>query len=306
MWPVYLRLLAAVACWGGTFTAGRYLAPYMGPYEAAFLRFFLASVCLVWLTVKLDGSLPRLKPKQWLPVLVLGLTGVFAYNALFFTGLKTVHAGRAAVIVATNPILTTLVAAVWFKEVLTPVKLLGVALSVAGATTVISHGDPMALISQGLSHGDLAICGCVLVWSAYSLVGKVAMEGLSPVAAVTYSSLVGTALLALPAFGQGLLGHIGGYALEAWLAVAYLGILGTVAGFTWFYMGVKALGPGRASVFINFVPIFGVLVAWAVLGEAPDATLLLGVALVCCGVYLVNRPVQKIPQKVLDRVRPRG
>jgi drug/metabolite transporter (DMT)-like permease len=287
---VYLKLLCTAMFWGGTFVAGRMVGQWLDPFSAAFVRFFIAFVCLYALARRYEGGLPRLTRGQILPVLILGASGVFAYNALFFAGLKTVVAGRAAVIVATNPIFIALLAALIFREPLTRVKGAGVLLSVTGAVLVISHGRPDLLLSQGLSVGDVAILGCVAAWVTYSLVGKAAMGMLSPLAAVTWSCLVGMCLLLPFAWAEGLWGALAAMPLAGWGCLFYLSVCGTVLGFTWYYQGVKTIGPGRASVFINFVPISAILAGWAILGEPADATLLLGGVLVPLGVYLTNRP----------------
>jgi drug/metabolite transporter (DMT)-like permease len=100
---VYFKLILTAFLWGGTFIAGKMIAHSVQPVCAAFLRFAIATLFLLMLTVRIHGRIPALGRRQILPVLLLGLTGVFAYNILFLTGLKYIHAGRAALIVATNP-----------------------------------------------------------------------------------------------------------------------------------------------------------------------------------------------------------
>ena len=101
---IYVKLMLMALCWGGTFVAGRMMAPFIGPFSGAFLRFALASLVLVGLTYRREGGLPRLEGRQWLRAFVLGLSGVFAYNVLFLAGLQTVGAARASLIIATNPV----------------------------------------------------------------------------------------------------------------------------------------------------------------------------------------------------------
>ena len=282
-------MLLTAFFWGGTFVAGRDVALHMAPFTASFLRFLIASALLWVLIKKFEGGLPRLARGQWVSVALLGLIGIFGYNALFFTGLRTVPAGRAAVIVAMNPVLIALGAALFFGERLTRRRVLGVVVSASGAIVAISHGRPWTLFSEGVSWGDAAILGCVVTWATYSLLGRYSMKSMSPHAAVTYSCLVGTALLLPAALAEGLLDRLPGFPLLAWIDVAYLGACGTVLGFTWYYEGVKTLGPGRASVFINFVPLFAILAGYVLLSEPVHPTLLFGAALVCSGAYVTNR-----------------
>jgi len=279
--------------WGGTFTAGRIVSQHLPPFSAAFLRFFIATICLVYLVRKLEGGLPRINPGQVAQVVILGMTGVFAYNVFFFTGLQTVEAGRAAVIVATNPIFIALLAALLFKESLGIFKIMGILLSVSGAILAITRGHPFHLLSEVVSMGDLAIAGCVLSWAAYSILGKYSMSRLSPQAAVTYSCIAGTLALFVPAMGEGLFTFVRTVPLVVWGCLVYLGYFGTVLGFTWYYQAVKSIGPSGASLFINFVPLFAIVIGFVFLGESVDLSLVIGALMVSCGVYLANRTRQE-------------
>jgi drug/metabolite transporter (DMT)-like permease len=128
----------------------------------------------------------------------------------------------------------------------------------------------------------------VLSWAAFSLIGKTILKGLSPLSAITYSTLAGTALLFVPAYLNGLLQNVWHYPLEAWLGVFYLGFFGTVVGFVWYYEGIRSIGPTKASLFINFVPISAVILAFIVLKEPLTKSLLTGTVLVSLGVYLTH------------------
>ncbi len=275
--------------WGGTFITGRLLAGDVQPFAAAFLRFAIASTILLLITLRTHKCLPKVERKQWLPLLILGLSGVFGYNACFFRGLELIEAGRAAVIIANNPIMIALFAAILFGEKLHFLKVIGIILSVSGAIIVITHGQPLSILQSGFGTGELYIFGCVGCWLTYSLVGRAALKNLSPLIAVTYSSLIGTLLLFPAAYITGMFSHISNYSLTSWLSLFYLGFCGTVLGFTWYYQGIKKIGPTRAGQFINFVPICAILLSAWILEEPLTASLLSGVLLVSSGVYLTNR-----------------
>jgi len=287
---MYSKLLLMSVFWGGTFIAGRHLAGKITPFPAAFLRFTIASLVLVLLTSRTEGGLPRIRRGQWGPLLLLGLSGVFAYNAFFFKGLELIEAGRAAVIVASNPVLIALLAALLLRERLSKGKVAGILLSVFGAVFVITDGRPDQALDGGVGWGDLYIFGCVVSWAVYTLIGRVAMRGMTPLAAVTWSALIGTVMLLPAALMDGLLEELPGYPPSVWLGVAYLGLFGTVLAFIWYYQGIRALGSTRAGQFINFVPASGVALSVWLLDEPLTPSLLVGLALVSGGVYLANRP----------------
>jgi len=294
---VYIKLLLTAFFWGGTFIAGRIVAQNVGPYSASFLRFAVASVCLVLFTWKMEGNFPALKKKQIIPVILLGMTGIFSYNIFFFKGLKIIGAGRAALIIANNPVFITLLASYFFKERLNIFKLAGVAISVTGAIVVISRGNPLEILSGSLGCGELYIFCCVLSWVAFSLIGKSVMSDLSPAVAITYSSIAGTAFLFIPAWFEGIAFKMLTYSISDWLCIVYLGFFGTVLGFVWYYEGIKKIGPSRASLFINFVPVSAVFLAFFILKEPVTISLLIGTILVSAGVYLTNSGLPEVGKK---------
>lgn len=286
---IYVKLILTAMFWGGTFVAGKLAAQNVGAFSIGFLRFTIASALLLLLTWRIEGRLPALKKSQIVPIILLGLIGISLYNVMFYKGLKIIEASRAALIIATCPIFITIFSAAFLKEKITALKALGIVISVCGAMVVISQGDVSRIVGEGLGRGELYILCCVLSWATYSLIGKGVMKELSPLAAVSYSSVVGTVGLLIPACFEGLLWNIAHQSGRDWLCISYLGVFGTVIGFVWYYQGVERLGPTKAGLFINFVPIFAILCAFVILREQVTLSLAIGAVLVISGVYLTNR-----------------
>jgi drug/metabolite transporter (DMT)-like permease len=71
--------------------------------------------------------------------------------------------------------------------------------------------------------------------------------------------------------------------------IFYFAFFGTTLGFIWFYDGVKKLGASRAVMYVNLVPVSGVLLGTLLLGEHPDPSLLVGGIFVFLGIYLINQ-----------------
>ena len=284
----YIKLILTAVFWGGTFIAGKIVAQDVQPFSAAFLRFAIASAFLVLITWKVEGKLPKIERSLVLPIFLLGLTGVFAYNVFFFKGLQSIDAGRAALIIALNPVMISLLSSIFFKEELTPIKIIGILLSVIGAMTVISRGNPLHLFQGHLGWGELNIFGCVLSWVSFSLIGKSVLGKISPLVSICYSSLAGTATLIIPATLEGLWTFLPAYSGITWLGLFYLGFFGTVLGFVWYYEGIKKIGPTKAGLFINVVPLSAVVLAFFLLNEPLTMSLLIGAVLVSTGIYLTN------------------
>ena len=285
---VRFKLILTAIFWGGTFIAGRIVTREMEPFTAAFLRFAIASIFLLGITWKIEGKFPGISWQSFILLTLLGLSGIAAYNFFFFSGLKTIPAGRAAVIIANNPILISILSVLIFKEKITLIRVAGILCSVSGAVIAISRGNLQDLSGQ-LGIGEFYIFMCVLSWVTYSLLGKTVMGKVSPLISVTYSSLIGTILLIIPSVREGLAEKIFLFSGESWLGVIYLGFFGTVLGFLWYYQGIKSIGPMKASIFINFVPISALFLSYFLLQEPLNITLFFGTAMVVGGVYLTNK-----------------
>ena len=289
---IYLKLTATAVIWGGTFIAGRIAVQSIGPFTAAFLRLAIASIALWFVVYRTHGCVPKLSSPQYRIVLLLGLSGIFGYNALFFGGLQTVEAGRASLIIALNPVVIAMGAALFLKESLSWRKGVGILISLLGAAWVISRGELISLIvnpNDIFGLGEVMVFGCVLSWMSYILIGKAVMHTLSPLLASAYACWMGTLLLLPAAIHEGLLEAVSTLRPEAMLSVMYLGILGSAVGFCWYYDGLKAIGSAKASAFINLVPVSAITLAAVVLGEPLTPSLAIGAMLVVLGVSITNR-----------------
>ncbi len=293
---VHLRLLGMALLWGASWPAGRVLAQAMPPLAGSAWRFSLAVVLLLaWLRWHL-GAWPQLSRRQWLGLLAAGSVGVFGYSAFFMLALKNVEASRAAVVVTTNPVFTTLLAAWWFKERFNARIGVGLALAVVGAATVLTHGAPWKVLAGDIGTGEWLLLGCVATWSSYALMGKRLMVGIDSLTATAVTATIGCLLLWLAAFifegPAAVRGAVIGLSPAAWASLVFLAVGSTVLAYAWFYRGIEVLGAGVASSYISLVPVFGVSSSVLLLGERLDASLLVGGALAIAGVVVANRARQ--------------
>ena len=290
----YIKLLAAVLAWGGTFIAAKYAVLDASVEVSALLRFSLASVMLLLMLRLQLGALPRLNSQQLFYVMLLGLCGVTLYNLFFFFGLQTVEAGRGALIITSNPLWVALGSIWFFRQRFGWVNLCGFLVCITGVAIVLSRGHPGLLFSQGIAVGELSLLACALSWAAYTLIGKKLMNSstpLQPLALVTYSCVSGSVFLLLWIIFSGHPVRIH-HSLNLWLSISYLAFLGTVAGFVWYFQGVQKIGAAQAAVFVFFVPVSAIVMGYLILSEALTLSLLTGAVLIISGVAMVNRSVR--------------
>jgi drug/metabolite transporter (DMT)-like permease len=287
-----LKLVTVAALWGGTFIAGSILSQSLPSITAAFSRFFVASILLVMVAVRMEGKLPRLNLEQILLTAFLGVTGIFLYNICFFGALATVPAGRTSLFVSLTPIVTAILAGLLFSERLGFRRWIGIVVALVGAIIVITRGDlikGITDISQSLGQGELMMLGSVFSWAAYTLISRKALETLSPIAATTYGTLWGFLFLSAGAIGE--VNEIDWMLLDwrVWTSIFYLGAFGTVLAFIWYYQGIRAVGPSRTAIFTNLVPAFGVLFSAVLLGEPILISMVVGGLIAGLGVSLVSK-----------------
>ena len=281
----HFKLVLVAFFWGGTFIATRIATQTFEPFTGAFFRFLIASAVLVPLAWRLNPGFFRITRKQLLHYTLLGATGIFAYNYFFFKGLRMVPVSHGALLVALNPVMVMLFSSWRYGEKIRGGRLAGMLLALSGVALVISRGDMLSLFS-GFEWGDAFMLGCPVTWAIYTLAGKEVLKHSSPMQASAWASLTGCAMLLVCAIPEA---HPSRVSIDVWLALSYLGLIGTVLCFVWYYQGVVKIGAVRTAVFNNLVPVFALLMSVTILKENVAAYTYAGAAMVIGGVILTNR-----------------
>jgi drug/metabolite transporter (DMT)-like permease len=155
---VYLLVSATALFWGANFVLAGPILADLPPLWAAAVRFLLAAALMLAVAgvrrEDLFGLLKRHAPVY----LLLGTVGIAAFNLLFFYALQSTSANSAALIMAINPLLTTVLAAAFLGEKASIRHLLALPVALAGVAVVISHGDMGRIASLSFSTGDPCLC----------------------------------------------------------------------------------------------------------------------------------------------------
>jgi len=287
-WLLYFKLIAVAFLWGGTFIAGRILAPEVPPHLSAIARFAIAAIMLVILVIRIESTWVWISPRQLLYTAVMGATGICTYNLFFFGALTHIEAGRTALFVSLSPVLTVVFASIIFKEKLTQLNYFGVLLALFGALVVVSRGHLSSLLDGAFGQGEAMMMGAVCCWVVYTLIIR-QIAPLSALLTTTYAILWGLFFLivtAIPQFSNWQNIHI---SMLSWLSMIYLGALGTVLAFIWYAQGIEQIGASRTVIFNNLVPCFAVLLSFLMLNEAVTWAMSIGGLFCFIGVILTNK-----------------
>ncbi|NBO48959.1 MAG: DMT family transporter [Chitinophagia bacterium] len=282
---IYIKLVLVALMWGGTFIATKMAAQTFGSFTGASFRYAVALLFLLPMAWLKDKKTFNLNRKQFFQLLVLGLTGIFGYSYFFFNGLRLVEASHGALIVALNPVLVLIMTSIRDKKRIGAIKIIGMFLSIIGLVVVISRGNIGDLLS-GFSWGDAFMLGCPICWALYTFYAGDALKTTTPLQASTWATILGFCLLTLCAPFEPFPTQINPL---VWLAIAYLGICGTVLGFVWYYEGISKIGAVKTSAFNNLIPVFAMILSILILGEHIETYAMAGSVFVIGGVFLINR-----------------
>ena len=281
---IYGKLILVALFWGGTFISTRIVAQNFGPFTGAGLRYSVALIFLIPLAFRQNRNFLKDGLKKIPLMAALGLTGIFGYNFFFFKGLKSIPASRGALLVSLNPLFVMLLSALVYKEKITKIKLLGVLVSLTGLVIVVSRGN-VASIFSSFQVGDLFMLGCPVTWAIYTIIARPALQHTTPLQATTWASITGLTFLFLFSLSEPAMPKI---TLEIGASLLYLGLIGTVVGFVWYYDGIQKIGATRTAIFTNLVPVFAIILSVLLLHEEVIWFTWVGGILVLGGVWITN------------------
>ncbi|MGA8258954.1 MAG: DMT family transporter [Arenicellales bacterium] len=282
-----LLLACAVLLWSGNFIAGRALGGSVPAVGLNFYRWSLALLILAPVALTEIRRRRRIILGAWRYLLALGLTGVAGFHILVYKALENTTATNALLVLSTAPAAIMLLSRLALGEPIGPRQWLGIGVSFAGAVVLICHGDLEALEGLGLGRGELWMLAAVPVWSSYSVLLKRRPPSLPERSTLAVSTAFGLLWMTpLVVLYPGVLDVAWTPAIAG--GVAYIGAGASVVAFLCWNRGVALVGPARAGVFINLMPVSGALLASLILGEALRPYHAAGAALVFTGILLTQ------------------
>ncbi|WP_047535828.1 DMT family transporter [Methylotenera sp. N17] len=249
----YLMATMAAIFWGANFNLAKPVVAEMGPYIAGASRYILAAAIMVLIALIRKENIPLRHLKAYL---TLGVVGVFGFNLFFFLGMETTSAINGALIMALNPLLTAILAYLILQDKPSKQQMIAFPIGVAGvAIVVLGAGAHLTL-----SIGDLYICIANVSWALYNvLVRQVMPKNVSGIANTAGIMTVGAIALSIAAILQGDRFVVPTLATGASLAMMAVG--GGVLAYLFWNASIAKLGPSKAAIFMNLVPVTSMVIA---------------------------------------------
>lgn len=283
----HVALFFSVVLLGSSFVAARAVMEHSdAPATLAFLRYFLAALCLVPLALRRVQW--RMARRDVLLALGLGVLQFGLFHLFVNTALQEIPAARGAVIFALIPILTMLIAAAggrdhvsWFMTVAAILSIAGVSLAVGEKAFSPDVGGD-TLWGEGLFF--LAVC-CGATYNAFSA----RLYQRYSVAPISLLAMLGGVLVLLPfAAAEGMFTTGPQYSAQDWWLAIYLAVFGGTASMLLFNWGLRRLSPTRAAIWVPLSPIAATAFGALLLDEVITPLFLVGLACAVAGPLLVS------------------
>ncbi len=274
--------------------AGKLAVGHISPMVLTFLRWTLAVAIITAI------SLPQLV-RDW-PVVrtrlpyffVLGAVGYTCFNAALYTALKYTSAINVAVIQAGIPMVIFGLNFLLFRTRVFAGQIIGFVLTIAGVGLLASHGDLMSLIQLDMNIGDAIMLLAVLSYAIYTVIlrWKPQVNWRTLMAIPAMAALISSVPLLFWEMSQDA-------ALwpdtKGWLITLYTAIFPSLVAQIFFILGVERIGPNRAGLFINLIPVFGTLLSVAIIGETLHPYQIIALFLTLGGIAVAERKKPPVP-----------
>ncbi|MEE2953148.1 MAG: DMT family transporter [Pseudomonadota bacterium] len=288
----YVLLALTTLFWGGNAVAGKFAIGHVSPMILVFLRWTLA--CLIMAPFAI-GHVRRDWPtiRQNLPLLFcLGACGFTVFNATFYTAVTYTSAINVMIEQSAMPLVVFVASFLLFRTQVAPLQIVGFLITMIGVALTASHGEPKTLLSLDLNRGDAWMLFAVLVYGLYTaaLRLKPAISWQSSIFCLSVAALITAVPFALVESARGAAQWPD---LQGLVVVLYTAVFASLLSQTFYIRGVELIGGNRANLFINLVPIFGSILAVALLGETLHGYQVLALAFVIGGILLAEQSARR-------------
>jgi drug/metabolite transporter (DMT)-like permease len=293
----YLLLSLTSLFWSLNWVIGRAIVGHVSPLALTFIRWVVAVAVMLpfaWPGIRAHWPLIR---RNWKVIAWLGFWGTGLHNAFAYVGLQYTTATNGVILNSSIPILIILLGWLIYRETITRLQTLGVAISLAGILVIISRGDPAVLASFEMNQGDLIVLFGMVFWAAYTVFLRMKPAELPGLTLLACCGVVGVTLLfPLMLFELLFLGGRVEFTAATLAAMLYVGIFPSFVGYVFWNRAVHEVGPNVAGIFVHLMPAFGAILAWLFLDERIYLFHVAGIALILAGIALTTRGHRAVPE----------
>jgi drug/metabolite transporter (DMT)-like permease len=293
----YLLLSLTAFFWSLNWVIGRAIVGHVTPFALAYIRWIVALALMLpfaWREIQANKEVIR---RNWKMIAWLGFWGTGLHNVFAYAGLQYTTATNGVILNSSVPIMIIVLAWLIYRDTITRVQSLGVAISMLGVFAILTRGDLAVLANLQLNKGDIIVVVGMVFWAAYTVFLRHKPVGLPGLALLACCASFGVVLLT-PLFVIEMVFLDGRIELTpaTLAAMLYVGIFPSFVGYIFWNRGVAEVGPNISGIFMHLMPVFGSLLAWLFLGEQIRVFHIVGIALILSGITLTTRGRRAEPE----------
>lgn len=292
-------LIALMIFWGGSFAAVRVALRYITPVELTYARFLPSAILLLIIlgigvlkSGQRSGFLRSLTRKQWLILIASSIFQVPLYHYCMNLGGSIIPSSWVGLVISLNPASIAIFSVILLNDKIGYQRWLGIALSFAGLIFIAIVNNSVTMGGSELTLGTklwgmFVAFGAVVSFGISTSLSKNLVNNSSSFKTMAWVIIIGTIWL-VPIGNKAFFVKIGDAPMELWLAVTYLSVICTVAGFAAWYWTIKKWTVSRAGAFIYLVPIGALIIGKLMFDESMNFSIILGFTLVLSGIFIAG------------------
>ena len=286
----YLLLVLATLFWSGNFIVGKFATLFeIPPLTLNVFRWISVWLILMPFTYKeILSNLPTIK-KNWFIISFMGVITISTFNSVVYFALNYTQVINAVLVLAAIPAATIMLSSLMKIEKTNIFQLLGLLLSMIGIGSIISNGEIQKLISLAFNKGDLWMLVCVFTWALYSTLLKKYKFKFSQFSLIQLMVSAGVIFLIPQFFYERSVGLEVNFNKPFFLILFYVVIFPAIAAYYCWQKGIEIIGPNRASMFIQLMPLFSAFMAIIIFSERFELYHFVGAVFIVSGIYLSNK-----------------
>ena len=286
----YVLLVLATLFWSGNFIVGKFATLFeIPPMTLNVFRWITVWIILIPFTYKeIYINLPYIR-KNFLIIGFMGVITISTFNSVVYVALNYTQVINAVLVLAAIPAATIVLSSLMKIEKTNFFQIFGLILSIVGIGSIISNGDIQRIISLSFNKGDLWMLVCVLTWALYSTLLKKNKFKFSQFTLIQLMVSFGLLFLIPQYFYEKSIGLEVNFNKAFFLILFYVVIFPAIAAYYCWQKGVEIIGPNRASMFIQLMPLFSAIMAIIIFKEKFELYHFAGAAFIVSGIYLSNK-----------------
>ena len=279
-------------CWSGNFIVGKFATLFeIPPLTLNVFRWISVWFILLPFTYKeISNNLDYIK-ESFLVIGFMGVITISTFNSVVYFALNYTQVINAVLVLAAIPAITIILSSLMKIDKTNIFQIIGLVLSILGISSIISNGEIQRITSLNFNKGDLWMLVCVITWSLYSTLLKKYKFKFSQFSLIQLMVSVGILFLIPQYFYEQSIGLEVKFNKAFFLILFYVVIFPAIFAYYCWQKGIEIIGPNRATMFIQLMPLFSAVMAIIIFKENFELYHFAGAAFIVSGIYLSNKKI---------------